>query len=367
MHAFRSGSLAGALSRALGRPRAPGRPRSAERLSAVARPRAGALLASLVALGLAVAGASPARAAPNLWITGVNIAGAEFNPGATRMNFDYVYPSASQITYWAGKGFKVIRVPVLTSRILGSDFRKRTADWTELVNIISHANKTGTYILIDFHQYGGMDGGGLIGRDAKATKAFVAAWTEVAKRLKDRRNVIFGLMNEPNRQSASEWLVGANAAIAAIRKAGARQLIMVPGSYWSGAHSWVSSDNDTVMLKVRDPANNFVFEVHQYLDSDSSGTTNSVVAGAGATRLKAFTDWARSKRVKGFLGEFGFPRSPEGLVEGRALLQHMADNKDVWIGWAYWAAGAWWGDYHFSVEPDNRGDKPQTPLLVEFR
>ena len=54
-------------------------------------------------------------------------------------------------------------------------------------------------------------------------------------------------MNEPHDQSASAWLGSANAAIAAIRNAGAMQEILVPGSYWDGAGSWTTTDNATVI------------------------------------------------------------------------------------------------------------------------
>ena len=50
----------------------------------------------------------------------------------------------------------------------------------------------------------------------------------------------------------------------------------------TGAWTWVSSDNDTVVgLGVKDPLNNYVFEVHQYLDADGGGGTTplSLVRG----------------------------------------------------------------------------------------
>jgi endoglucanase len=25
-------------------------------------------------------------------------------------------------------------------------------------------------------------------------------------------------------------------------------------------------------------------------------------------------------------------------------LKYISENSDVWIGWTFWAAGAWWGD-----------------------
>jgi endoglucanase len=40
----------------------------------------------------------------------------------------------------------------------------------------------------------------------------------------------------------------------------------------------------------------------------------------------------------------------------------------VWMGWAWWAAGPWWGEYMFSLEPTNLGkpdqaDRPAMDLL----
>ena len=63
-----------------------------------------------------------------------------------------------------------------------------------------------------------------------------------------------------------------NGAIAAIRKAGASNLILVPGNGWTGASSWTQNwygtTNATAMLNIKDPGNNFAFEAHQYLDAD---------------------------------------------------------------------------------------------------
>ena len=68
-------------------------------------------------------------------------------------------------------------------------------------------------------------------------------WGKLALHFTSNPDVIFGLMNEPHDQSASAWLGSANAAIAAIRNAGASQEILVPGSYWDGAWTWTSSSS----------------------------------------------------------------------------------------------------------------------------
>ena len=34
----------------------------------------------------------------------------------------------------------------------------------------------------------------------------------------------------------------------------------------------------------------------------------------------------------------------------------MDQNRDVWIGFSYWAAGPWWGHYMYSLEPEGLKD-----------
>jgi endoglucanase len=45
----------------------------------------------------------------------------------------------------------------------------------------------------------------------------------------------------------------------------------------------------------------------------------------------------------------------------------MAENNDVWIGWTYWAGGAWWPkDYYTNIEPIDGQDRPQMSVLERF-
>jgi endoglucanase len=322
------------------------------------------LLAAAVMLPLG----SPVGAAglPN-WLPGVNLSGGEYNGGSTRIYYDYTYPTKAEIDYFSGKGMRVFRLPLISSRVLSQSIAINNGgpDWQAVMGVINEAAADNAYVIIDIHQFGSMPAG-LVGQNAAATTQFVAAWAELAKRLKGSPNVIFGLMNEPNQQTAAQWLTGVNAALAAIRQAGATQLALVPGSYWDGAWSWTNTDNATVMLGVQDPGNNYAIEVHQYLDQYSSGTTSSVVPGAGKTDLVAFTNWARQHKLKAFLGEFGFATDTASMTEGGNLLGYMANNTDVWRGWTYWAGGPWWGNYMFSAEPANGVDKPQMALLVKY-
>lgn len=334
---------------------------------------AGILLAGVIGLAASTVAAespTPVQAADAGWLPGVNLAGGEFNSRGTRLHHDYTYPAPESLDYYASQGMRVVRIPFRANRVvqpmIAAETRLNQPDMDILTALIDEAASRQIYVILDMHDYGRIFTAGLIGRDPGAAEEFAAAWGLIARHVRDRPNVIFGLMNEPNRQSAEEWLEGANAAIAAIRQAGASQLILVPGSYWSGAHSWVSTDNASVMLGVSDPEDNFAYEVHQYLDEDSSGTSPEVVVGAGSSRLAGFTEWAREHGVRGFLGEFGWADHPDAHAEGEALLAHMSDNRDVWIGWTYWAGGPWWGDYMFSVEPKNGEDRSQMRVLTGF-
>jgi endoglucanase len=177
-----------------------------------------------------------------------------------------------------------------------------------------------------------------------------------------------------------QWVGAANAAIAAIRAAGASNLILVPGNAWTGAHSWFDSwygtPNAVAMRNIVDPGHHFAFEVHQYLDSDASGTSSTVVSRTiGSERVAAFTQWLRTYGYRGLLGEFAVAGSmigsggtqigDEALAD---LLGYIEGNSDVWLGWTWWAGGPWWGEYMFTLEPQNLGqpnetDRPQLAVM----
>lgn len=334
----------------------------------------GALLAPLALAALSAgAAASDFRTPISMlhWLSGVNVAGGEFGPAGDTYGVHYTYPDTSVIDYYALKRFRLIRLPTLAKRLVRTSAEggsETTGDMDIVLTLIDHAAKRGMYVVLDLHDYGRARTGELIGRDHGAAEVFAADWKAIAARIGARPNVLFGLMNEPHEQSAWEWLVGANAAIAAIRQTGATQGILVGGSYWSGAESWTKSQNAPAMLGVVDPLNNYAYEVHSYFDWDYSGTTPDAVPTTGVASLQAVTDWARANRKRVFLGEFGWAANPQGNKEGEALLRFLSENRDVWLGWAYWAGGPWWGDYMFSVEPDydNLYDRPQMRILTKY-
>jgi hypothetical protein len=80
---------------------------------------------------------------------------------------------------------------------------------------------------------------------------------------------------------------------------------------------------------------------------------------------------------RGFLGEFAAPNASIDTIQNGGLigddaidnmLNYVGGNRDVWLGWTWWAAGPWWGEYQFTLEPKNLGqpsqaDRAAMPLL----
>ena len=166
----------------------------------------------------------------------------------------------------------------------------------------------------------------------------------------------------------AQWFGDAAAAVTAIREAGAKNLILVPGNSWTGAHSFTEGkpgdSSASQMVQIKDPLDHFVIEVHQYLDSNNSGTHKEVVNGTiGSQRIARFTAWCRENHYRAFLGEFGAGDMPGSADAVNDLLLTMEKDRDVWLGWTWWAGGPWWGDYMYTLDPKNGEDRPQMAWL----
>jgi len=307
-------------------------------------------------------------------LAGVNLAGAEFGqqnlPGTYEA--DYVYPGPMEMDAFAERGMNLIRVPFRWERlqpVLEQDLD--TAELARLSEVVRYATGQGMSVILDPHNYARYTQAGVeavIG-DGVEVMAFADFWRRLAAVFAGDSHVIFGLVNEPHDMATETWLTAANAAIAAVRAVGAENLILVPGNAWTGAHSWnatyYGTPNSQVMMGVVDPSNHFAFELHQYLDADSSGTGSSCVSPTiGAERLEFVTSWLRDAGYRGLLAEFGGAPNDTCLRGVDQLLGYVGDNADVWMGWAAWAGGARWGDYMLSVEPLANGkDRPAMVVL----
>lgn len=132
--------------------------------------------------------------------------------------------------------------------------------------------------------------------------------------------------------------------------------------------SRVSSGNGADLLNLKDPSDKIIYEMHQYLDSDGSGTSaNCVSATIGSERLAAATAWLKTNKKKAILGEFAGGSNTQCNNAVKDLLTYMGNNSDVWMGALWWGGGPWWGDYIYSMEPPSGTSYTSTlPILVSM-
>jgi endoglucanase len=326
---------------------------------------------------------------------GVNMSGAEWGvdyngvgtlPGTLIQN--YVWPdsfavsqegqanyyapagyNAAAFTYYRGKGMTTFRLPFRWERL------QRTLmgsfDATELGYLQTTVNDmlaAGAVVIIDPHNYARY-GTDEIGSAAVPNAAFADFWGKLAALYKNNPNVLYGLMNEPHdlTNGAQQWFDAAQVAMTAIRNAGANNLVLVPGYNWTGAANW--PNDSALMANIQDPANNFAFEVHEYVDQASTTDNCGTDPTIGTTQMQAFTDWARANQKHGFLGEFS--GGPTLMTTASCLnaidnqLSHIDQNSDVYIGWTYWAGGPNWGQDNPMEHGVYSTDSPQMQILVK--
>ena len=302
---------------------------------------------------------------------GVNIGSGSFGgqnrPG--QYGLDYAYPTTAEANPFRAAGMNAVRVPFLWERIqYGPDAPIEHKELARLDAAIAALHGF-DLIILDAHNFGAYRGIQVNAQNFPPD-ALPNLWSQLARHYRHNEHIAFGIMNEPYQIDAPAWRTIAQQTLLAIRNTRARNLILVSGTNWDGAHSWLqggSQSNGAVLAGLTDPGNNMAFEMHQYADYNSSGTHwTCVTPREAADRLDDATQWLRMHHQRGFLGEFGTSAEPNCLLALGAMLQTVSDASDVWLGWTYWSAGARWGKYPMSVQPGIDGPKPQMAVLTRF-
>jgi endoglucanase len=307
-------------------------------------------------------------AAGQIPFTGVNLAGPEFNSP------NNMYPLPSEVIYYQNKDMNIIGQPIKWERLQPILYRQfDSVEFSNLNASISFATGRGLIFIIDLHNFSKY-GGNEIGSPQVPVSALVDAWTRLATDYKTNDHVWFGLMNEPNGIDATNWVNAATNAVNAIRSVGARNVILIPGTAWTGAHSWADTwygtPNALAMRNVADPDTNSYIEFHEYFDGPNySGVLTNLVSPTDAVGI--FTNatlWLRTNHLKGFLAEFAVANITitNGMGGGVLLsnvLSYLQSNSDVWVGWTWWAGGPNWpggpantstnAEYIFLLDPTN--------------
>ncbi|KAF2737263.1 glycoside hydrolase [Polyplosphaeria fusca] len=310
------------------------------------------LAVAAVASSALAAPAPEKRQAKKLKWFGINESGAEFG----EKNFtgvygkEYIWYDLNTIDQFIAQGMNMFRLNFLMERITPGTLTSPLDPlyFGNLTEQVKYITSKGAYAMIQPHNYGRF-----MGNIITDTAGFKSWWTAVAAPFKDNDLVVFDTNNEFHDMDQTLVFNLNQAAIDGIRAAGAtKQYITPEGNSWSGAWTWVSSGNGASLVNLKDPSDKLIYQMHQYLDSDGSGTHAECVSTTiFSERLKAATKWLKDNKKQGVIGEFAGGVNDQCVTALQDGLKYLADNNDVWWGAIWWAAGPWWADYMYNMEP----------------
>lgn len=175
-------------------------------------------------------------------------------------------------------------------------------------NLVQSCLSVADLCIIDMHNYARWNGG-IIGQGGPTNEQYADTWSKIATKYADESKVAFGIMNEPHDVDVSEWADSAQAAVTAIRNAGATsQIILLPGTDYTAASTFISSGSAEALAAITNPdgsTDNLIFDVHKYLDSDNSGTHTECVTNNIDDAFSPLADWLRTNGRMAFNSETG--------------------------------------------------------------
>ncbi|KAF2815553.1 cellulase-domain-containing protein [Mytilinidion resinicola] len=307
---------------------------------------------------------------------GINIAGFEFGcDGEGNCDPSAATPPGQtgidQMTHFVSKGLNAFRLPVSWQYLvtdLGNTINaSRIATYDKLVQGCVDAGAK--MCIVDLHNYARWDGK-IIGQSAPSGPTddqFADLWSQIAKKYKAQSKVAFGTMNEPHNLSMETWVTTVQAAVTAIRNAGATDnIILLPGTNHQAAGGFAENSGGLAAVKNVDGSKtNLVFDVHQYLDSDSTGTHAGCVTNATKGSFAPLATWARDQNRQVFLSETGGgPQDSTCISYLKQTLSYLNDNSDVYLGWTTWAAGSFKTSYVLSETPSGDTDVPLVKQVI---
>lgn len=124
----------------------------------------------------------------------------------------------------------IFRLPVGWQYLLNNN-EGGQLDATNLANydqLVQACLATGASCIIDIHNYARWSGQ-IVGQGGPTNDQFASTWSQIATKYKDQSKILFGVMNEPHDLDITEWAVSVQAAVTAIRTAGATSQI---SSFW---------------------------------------------------------------------------------------------------------------------------------------
>lgn len=354
-----------------------------------------------------------AKAGSNWQFNGINLSGLEFSksidpfviPNVSIEDADSPQSDLADVTSFINQGVNTVRVPVRWAYLQQQGPGKGELSQQYYQNyvkpLLESLTQAKVHTIIDLHSYMrysefgkqyagcGSDGSCPDGTLITDSAAYQDVWAKLYKQIKadrqiDQSYLLFDLVNEPVNVPDDKVFTIQIDVIKMLRNQGFDGYILVEGNSWTGLHSWTtdqwpnsSTTNEgqpltNATLFTRENFENagindlskIVINVHQYLDSNYSGTSNTCqqdlsTTGANGFNLQAFVDYLRQNRLKAMVTEFGSGTDANACQAPlQQFVEYMktnsATNKDYgFLGWTIWSTGHGWGGYNLRVTPNS--------------
>lgn len=254
--------------------------------------------------------------------------------------------------------FNIFRLPVpwqfLVANNLGGPLD--ATNFAKYDALVQACLATGASCIIDIHNYARWNGN-IIGHPGGPTNAqFVSVWTQLAAKYAPYGSrILFALMNQPHDLgSVSDWAASLQAVVTAVRPLAPDTLLLLPGSDWQSAGALPNGAGPS-LLSVLNPdgtAKNLLFDVHQYLDSDRSGTHATCVTDNIVTAWQPLAKWLRLHGRKAIVTETGGGNVASCWTNLCSEVTYLNRNaSDVIVGVVGWAAGSFGQSYVLTETP----------------
>ncbi|KAK2605579.1 hypothetical protein N8I77_008408 [Diaporthe amygdali] len=281
--------------------------------------------------------------------------------------------TAQMLHFVSADNFNIFRLPVSWQYLVNNDLGGPldSTNFGYYDQLVRGCLSTGAYCMVDLHNYARWDGKVIGEYDGPTTSQFADVWSQIAASYRGEGRVWFGIMNEPHDlPSLSSWADAVQAAITAIRRAGAAtQYISLPGRGYQSPGYLIAKGDGDVLKEVTNPDGstaNLVFDVHLYLDAEGSGTSKKCVTSGIEDDWAPLADWLRENKRQAIVSETGGGDTPSCEKYLCQQLRYLDDNSDVFLGYVIWGAGAFKSSYELAMTPSLEGDTwSDVPLLTE--
>jgi endoglucanase len=238
-------------------------------------------------------------------------------------------------------GFDTVRINLYGFRAMNEQLVLSPRWFATLDGLVAEALKQGLHIVLDEHDYERCS------EDTdRCRKQVLAFWTQVAEHFKDApANVMFEILNEPNRKMDAVWNDLHPQALAVIRKTNPTRIVIIGPAFWNNV-SWLPK------LKLPEQDRHIIvtvhyYEPHRFTHQGASWAPefrdiSGVRWGTPSDYAKIETDfdaaqkWARQQDRPILLGEFGAydKASLDDRIKYTAAVARAAEKRG-WA-WTYW-------------------------------